>query len=99
MEWSDEVARTVEVCIERFGTFYGFIEECVSQAIGLPWSLSYALMWNEPLRTSCWAAAARLQNALVTSSELHALDAIFSSICAAVLSVISNSFGENHPDS
>jgi hypothetical protein len=40
-----------------------------------------------------------LQNATVTSSALHAFDAIFPSICKAELPVISSSFSVNHPDS
>lgn len=54
---------------------------------------------NVLMPTSCCAAAARLQKALVTFSELHSFEAIFCSISEAVLSVISNSSRVNHPDS
>ena len=49
--------------------------------------------------TSCCAAAARLQNARVTCSEVHDLDAILFNMLVALLSVISSSLSSNHPDS
>jgi len=61
--------------------------------------VSYNVRVTGHICTNCCAAAARLQNALVTFSELHDLDAICRSICVAVLSVISSSSGVNHPDS
>lgn len=60
--------------------------------------ISYDLSTDLCLHTNCCAAAARLQNARVTVSELHALEASFSSSCDAVLSVISSSSFENHPE-
>lgn len=48
--------------------------------------------------TSCCAAAARLQNALVTCSELHDFDATCCSMRDAVLSVMSNSSCVNLPE-
>jgi hypothetical protein len=47
---------------------------------------------------NCCAAAARLQNALVTFSALHDFDATCCSMRDAVLSVISNSSCVNHPE-
>lgn len=101
MKWSLYLAGSLEVVIESFGALNCFLEKGIAETVGLDViSISYILILALYLcSTNCWAAAARLQNARVTSSELHDFDAIFSRIVVAVLSVISSSFAENQPDS
>ena len=43
-------------------------------------------------QTNCWATIAALENALVTSREVHALDLILRRMSSALLSVISSSW-------
>ena len=100
MKGPHELAGCAEVFIKRLRERDRFIEEDIRETIGLRCDQRLVLSRDSDASlTNCCAAAARLQNAFVTSSAVHVRIATLLKMDVAVLSVMSNSFSENHPDS
>jgi len=91
------LARGRVLGVNLLGALDALLEEDLREAVGLQSVLSSAVMRSRPLLTSCWAIAARLQNATVTSSEVSFFASICSMSSVAGVSVISISLGVSTP--
>lgn len=73
--------------IEIFRSLNCLVEECLSETMSLGYSTLVTLRDNTTSSslTNCWAMAALLEKAVVTSSELYSPAASFASSSATVL--------------